>query len=363
MQFDLNEVQTLLVEASRRLLEEESGVEYWRRQRGDPHGFEAARWAQFADLGWLSLLLPEAAGGFGGGAEDSLLLNIELGRALAPEPYVSHAVEAAPLLAAIGGGAAALVEGAADGSVQVALAGRAPTASDNPAVRLRPDGDGWILSGVRTLVLDAASAAYFIVPVHLDDEAAFGLVLVPKETQGLSLTDYPLIDGARAADLTFEGVRLPSDALLAQGGQAEGLYAEATDRGRLARLAQAVGSMEACLKLCGDYARERHQFGVPIGSFQAIQHLLADMFVAADQARSILYHAASHQADAPEKRRRALDAASLITAASARTVGKNGVQIHGGYGVTDEYAISHHYRRLLALTTLTADSATDTNAF
>jgi alkylation response protein AidB-like acyl-CoA dehydrogenase len=133
------------------------------------------------------------------------------------------------------------------------------------------------------------------------------------------------------------------------------VLAEALDRATIALLAQAVGSMEACLDISGSYARERRQFGTAILSFQAIQHMLADMFVAAYQARSILYHALAHATADPAERSAALSAAKIVIGEAAQLVSRNGIQLHGGYGLTDEYAISHHYRRLMAIEKLGGD--------
>ena len=357
MEFAPSDIQTMLLDSAEKLLGAESGVEYWRAQREGPDGFDRARWAQFAELGWLALPLPESAGGLGGTMEDVALLNIALGRALATEPYVSSAVLAAWVvekglppdrasaeLEAIGSGARlwALADAENGGTL---------------ATSARPNGGGYHLSGAKLMALDAPSADRLIVSARIEGEEGTALFAVDPRADGVALDGYPLIDGARAADIRFADVRLGPEALIAGGNNGAALLGEARDRASVALMAQAVGSMEASLDLCGAYVKERRQFGVPIGSFQALQHMLADMFVAAHQARSMLYHAIAHIGDAPEERSAAVSAARIVIGEAGQLVSRSGIQLHGGYGLTDEYAISHHFRRQLVLEKLFGDTA------
>jgi alkylation response protein AidB-like acyl-CoA dehydrogenase len=179
-----------------------------------------------------------------------------------------------------------------------------------------------------------------------DDRALF---LVDASQHGVAAKPYPLVDGTRAADIAFANVRLPADALLARGDAANEVIDAAIDRARLALVAQAVGAMEAALAITAQYARERCQFGQPIGKFQAIQHIAADMFVSSYQARSALYAALRDIDGDADARARAVSVAKVVSGMAGQTVSRNGIQIHGGYGMTDEYAISHYYRRLLVL--------------
>jgi len=355
MDFAKSDIQTMLLDSAERLLSDMSGVEYWREQRHRPFGFDEARWAQFAELGWLALPVPEEAGGLGGTIEDVALLNIVLGKALATEPYASSVVLAAHILGQADDRAAAdeALGGIADGSLRIALAhqedGADPLALEVGATHARPAGDGFILDGAKLLALDAPGAARLIVSARIEGEEGLGLFLVPVEAEGVALEAYPLIDGTRAADIRLKHVRLPASALLARGHRGAQLLGEAIDRASIALMAQAVGAMEAANRICGTYVQERKQFGAAIGSFQAIQHILADMFVAAHQARSMLYHALAN-ADRPEaERAAALSAARLVIGEAGQLVSRNGIQVHGGYGLTDEYAISHYFRRLLTL--------------
>lgn len=355
MDFAKSDIQTMLLDSAERLLAASSGVEYWREQRHNPLGFDAARWAQFAELGWLALPLPEAAGGLDGSIEDIALLNIALGKALATEPYISSIVLAADILnnAADEARAVEMLGEIASGVLHIALAyqepGADPLATGAVEAAARPTTDGFTLSGAKLMVADAASAAYFIVSARIDGEDGIALFLVPSAVEGLVAQHYPLIDGTRAADIRLTDVRLPAGALLVGGNSGETVLGDAIHRASIALMAQAVGAMEACIRICGDYAKERKQFGAAIGSFQAIQHILADMFVATHQARSMLYHAIAHSNKPAAERAAALSAARIVVGEAGQLVSRNGIQVHGGYGLTDEYAVSHYFRRLMSL--------------
>jgi alkylation response protein AidB-like acyl-CoA dehydrogenase len=352
MNFAKSDIQTMLLDSAERLLAETSGVEYWRGQRSNPLGFDEARWAQFAELGWLALPVPEAAGGLDGTIEDVALLNIALGKALATEPYVSSIVLGTQILKHVPDAGDAMGE-IATGALRVALAhgepGADPLAIDAVGTVARRTADGFIVSGAKIMVLDAASAARLIVSARIEGEDGIALFLVPIDAEGLSADHYPLIDGSRAADIRFTEARLPADALLIGGNSGEAVLDEALHRAGVALMAQAVGAMEACIGICGDYTKERKQFGVAIGSFQAIQHILAEMFVATHQARSMLYHAIAHGNKPSAERAAALSAARIVIGEAGQLVSRNGIQVHGGYGLTDEYAVSHYFRRLMSL--------------
>ena len=355
MDFAKSDIQTMLLDSAERLLAETSGVEYWREQRHNPLGFDESRWAQFAELGWLCLPVPEAAGGLDGTIEDVALLNIALGKALATEPYVSTVVLAVHVLrqSADEDQANALLGEIAGGALRVALAHREDRVEElalsAPGTVARREGDGFVLDGAKLMAVDAPSAGKLIVSARIEGEDGLALFLVDADAAGIAAESYPLIDGARAADLTFAGVKLPGSALLVGANSGASVLAEAIDRSQIALMAQAVGAMEAANKVCGAYVNERKQFGTTIGSFQAIQHIMADNFVAAHQARSMLYHALANADQSPEERAAALSAARIVVGEASQTVSRNGIQVHGGYGLTDEYAIGHYFRRLMSI--------------
>jgi alkylation response protein AidB-like acyl-CoA dehydrogenase len=349
MDFHLSEMQQMLVDSARRFVAEQTGLEQWIQRRTTDDGLSDNLWSTMAELGWLALAVPEDAGGLGGAIEDVALLMMELGKGLVTEPFVSTGIIAAHIFDRTlpTEQREAWLERIAMGSVRVALAHTDPQSIALAPLAAQKTTAGYVLDGHKFMALDAASADHLIVQAQLDGAAA--LFLVEAIVPGLEATHYPLIDGSRAGDLRFANVAVPDDALLATGDAALSIMAAALDRGRVALVAQAVGAMDEAVRITADYARERKQFGQPIGKFQAIQHLATDMFVAAYQARSALYAALRNIDAEPRVRSRAVSQAKLIAGMAGQTVSRNGIQIHGGYGITDEYAISHFYRRLLVL--------------
>ena len=355
MNFELNDMQQMLVDSADKLVRDHADIEKWRARRALADGVDGEMWATFAELGWLALAVPEDAGGLGGSMEDVCLLMIELGRGLVLDPIVTSGVLAAHIVDRAGSGdpRAEVLGGIASGDLRVALA-HAEVADPYDVTgarqtRARRDGDEWVIDGAKMLALDAPSAGRLLVTAGIADEPGFGIFLVDASAAGLAMEAYPLIDATRAADIVLDGVRVSRDRLLASGEAAVALVAEAVDRANLALMAQAIGSMEASLTICGEYAKDRKQFGQPIGKFQAIQHLASEMFAAAFEARSALYQALADLDRDAAIRSFSISIAKVKIVESGQIVGRNGIQIHGGYGMTDEYAISHHYRRQMAI--------------
>lgn len=352
MDFNLSDLQRMLLDGAGRFIGEHFTLEHRRGLRAGETGLDAVAWATFADLGWLSLGTPEDLGGLGGTQADIAVLATAFGARCVSQPFVSTAVLGAHILAGAAVPRADLLEAIISGSARIALADREPgdryPGSAARAVIVAPGSDGLVLSGQKMMALDAPSATHLIVTASLSDGSP-ALVLVESGSPGIEAAPYPLLDNTRAADIRFDAVRLTSDAILVSGPDAETLLAEAVDRATLARLAQAVGSMEEVLRICSAYLKERRQFGQPIGKFQALQHIMADMFVVTHQSRSALYQALANIDEKPDVRRRAISLAAITIHEAGQLVSRQGVQLHGGYGVTDEYEISHHYRHLLVL--------------
>ena len=352
MDFDLNEMQQMLVDSAQRLVRTRSDVETWRAHREFADGVDPAIWSRFAELGWLALAVPEDAGGLGGSMEDVALLMIELGRGIVVEPIVSSAVLGAHLIGASGcAGREALLGAIVGGELRLALAHL--EADDTGAetgprkTTARREGDGYVLSGAKVLAYDAPSAGRLIVTAALEDGT--GLFLVDAGASGVALESYAMIDGSHAADVALSDVAVSADALLASGSEADAVLAEALDRARIATMAQAIGAMEGAVTTTADYAKERQQFGQPIARFQAIQHMGSEMFAAMFEARSALYQALADCTESTSRRQLAVSIAKAKSTEAGQIVGRNGIQIHGGYGITDEYAVSHFYRRLFTL--------------
>ncbi len=349
MDFELSDMQQMIVDSAERLITAEAGLDLWRDRRALADGVNPVLWNKMAELGWLALTVPEDAGGLGGSMEDAALLMVELGKGIVTEPVVSSGILAARILdrVMVGDTRAALLGAIATGETKVALAHTDPEAASVAPLAARRAGESFVLDGHKVMVFDAPSADQLLATATLDGQAA--LFLVDAGAQGVSLNTYPLVDGSRAADVAFSGVMLDTQALLATGTVAASVVEEGLDCARVALIAQAVGAMEAAVKISADYAKERQQFGQPIGKFQAIQHIAADMFVASFQARSALYAALRDIDGNAGRRSRVVAMAKVVSGMAGQTVSRNGIQIHGGYGITDEYAISHYYRRLMVL--------------
>lgn len=341
MNFDLSEEQKLLQASASRFVRDALSL-----KPVDQRPQHTDIWARMADMGWLALPLPERAGGLDGSFEDVLVLMTMLGGGVISTAYVSNIVLCGFILAAAEANpdAEALLSLLAAGEARVALAHRASAEGDVTAT-LAPDG-GHVLNGGKILSHDAPHAAALLISARVDGRSARSIFLVDAAAAGVAIEAYPLIDGGWAGDLLLQDAQ---GALLVEGEAAEALLGEALDRAVLANLAQIVGAVEACLEVCSEYLKVREQFGRPLGKFQALQHIMSTMYVEAQEARSILYYALSAIEGSAGKRGAALAEAAIVIGEAGQLVSENGIQLHGGYGVTDEFSISHYYRRIMTL--------------
>ncbi len=357
MDFNPSDLQRMLLDSAERFLADRFTLEHRRGLRATADGLDTEAWSTFAELGWLSLRVPEALGGLGGTMADVATLATALGYNCVASPFTSSVVIAPTILTGADQPQEALLEAIVGGTARVALVHDEPGdryAYDKPRGTTAALRDGAIvLSGQKLLAVDAPSASHLIVTATIDGDLA--LVLVPSDGAGIEKSPYPLYNDQRAADIRFDDVA--GGTLLARGAAAQALLTQALDLGRIADAAQMVGSMEADLAICSAYLKERQQFGQPIGKFQALQHIMADMFVATHQARSILYAAiASADADAaPPALARMVSLMRINLAEAYQVVARQAIQLHGGYGITDEYEVSHHYRHQLVLEKLYGD--------
>jgi alkylation response protein AidB-like acyl-CoA dehydrogenase len=358
MDFDLTAEQQLLGDTVQRLLAKEYAFEARRRILRSPEGWSRAAWGRLAELGLLGLQVPEAHGGMAPAPVETLLTMTALGKALCLEPYLSSAVLGTALLRAQAGEAqqAALLPAMAAGERIAVPAHGEPGARydlSRVATRAVREGAGWRVRGRKAVVLHAPAADHLLVSARTAggeaDEGGISLFLVPREAAGVRLLAYRTIDGPVAAEVELDAA-LPADALLGAEGTAFAAIASAWDLGLAALCAEAVGVLQATLDATLEYTRTRKQFGVPIARFQALQHRMADMLIHVEQARSMGYLAAL-KAGEPDlrERRRALSAAKVVVGQACRFVGQQAVQLHGGMGVTDELAVSHCFKRLLAI--------------
>jgi alkylation response protein AidB-like acyl-CoA dehydrogenase len=369
MDFNLNDEQQMLRDAAARFVREQYGFEA-RRKTAATDGWSVNLWGQYAEMGWLSLAVPEADGGLGCSFVETAIIAEELGRAMALEPFVAVAVLGARVLERADAPGfserrSALLAGLAEGSVRVVPALTEPRSRWeylNPRTEARRAGDGWTLSGTKMLVEAAPSATHFIVPARVEGgERGLGVFLVDAGV--VRSEPYAVIDGTRAADLRLDHVAVGADALMTDPARGAALLEEAVDRASLAHVAEAIGAMEAVLEITSEYIKTRQQFGQPIGKFQALQHRMSEMFVEVQEMRSILLRGIAHIDASPAERRMAVSAAKVMLGNAARFVGGQGIQLHGGIGVTDEYRVGHYYKRLLVLDKRYGDSDSHLDRF
>jgi pimeloyl-CoA dehydrogenase small subunit len=356
MDFDLTDEQRMLQDSVQRLLAEHGGFEQRLAHRDEPRGYSRALWSRFAEMGLLALPFDEADGGLGGGPVDVLIVMQALGRALALEPYLASIVLGGSLLREAGSAAQrrALVPAIAGGDLTLAFAhaeAQSRHALADVATCARPEGDGWVLDGEKRYVAAGDTADRLIVSARVSgrprDPDGIALFLVDAKAAGLTRRGYRTQDHTRAADIRLERVRVGADALLGPAGHALPAIERAVDAATAALCAEAVGVMERLLELTVEYLKVRKQFGVAIGSFQALQHRAVDMLVALEQARSMALYATMMCADPDaDARSRAISAAKVQIGRSARFVGQEAIQLHGGIGMTEECQAGHYFRRL-----------------
>ncbi|MDP9008031.1 MAG: acyl-CoA dehydrogenase family protein [Pseudomonadota bacterium] len=361
MEFNYSEEQLALQDTLQRFISRDYDFDKRRKFSASSLGYSAEAWSQFAELGLLSLPFPEEYGGLGGNAVDVMLVMEQFGQGLLLEPYLSTVVmcgglirDAAPepmkqqLLPQIAAGKLKLALAAYEAAGRYELAYVGCTAQGGSS---SSSGSGWRLSGRKTVVLDGASADYFLVSARtgggIGDRDGISLFLVPRDAKGLTVAPYPTQSGARAADLLLENIALGADALVGAPSHALPIIERAVDRGIAALCAEAVGIINALNQQTLNYLKTRKQFGVAIGTFQALKHKMADMLIAAEQSRSMAIIAAVHadSEDAAE-RHRAISAAKAYIGQAGRLVGQSAVQMHGGMGVVDELIVSHYFKRL-----------------
>jgi alkylation response protein AidB-like acyl-CoA dehydrogenase len=276
----------------------------------------------------------------------------QVGRGLLLEPYLSTVVLGAGLVSQAAPPAMqqALLPKVAAGECKLALAAYEPAAryelSEVSTTAARADG-GWQLSGFKAVVLDAPSADAFIVSAREAGAAGPSLFLVPRSAPGLTVSSYPTQSGARAGDVQLAGVPVGPEARIGAAGAGLAPLERAVDAAIAALCAEALGIMAALNQATLAYLKSRRQFGVPIGAFQALQHRMAEMFIAEEQARSMaIIAAAALTAEDPAQRRRAISGAKAYIGQAARQVGQEAVQMHGGMGVVDDLIVSHYFKRL-----------------
>ncbi len=368
MDFEYSDEQRMLKDSVDRLV----GPAYddlgkRRSMQKEPHGFSAELWAKYAELGLLAVNFSEEDGGFGGGPVETMIVMEAIGRGLALEPYLATVVFGGNLirLGASPEQRDSCIPAIADGSLRLAFAHverQARYDLFDVNTQARKTANGYTIEGDKSVVVHGDSADKLIVSARTSsasrrDRHGITLFLIDANTPGISRRPFPTQDGQRGAAISFGSVEVPESAILGRLDHGGELIEQVTDIAIAAICAEAVGAMTSLHALTLDYLKTRKQFGVPIGSFQVLQHKAVDMFTAIEQARSMEYYAAMMaQHENPRTRRAAISAAKVQINNSARFVGQTAVQLHGGIGITMEYRAGHYFKRLTMIEGLLGDT-------
>jgi len=357
MNFDYSEEQQLLADSIRRFVAKDYDFEARKKIVASKQGASEEVWKTFAEMGLLGIPFPPEHGGFGGGATDLMSAMEAIGEGLVVEPFLATVGLAAQLVARGGSEAQkkAILPAVVEGRLKMAFAHTEAGARydlAHVAATAKKAGSVWVLDGEKRVVLGAPLADKLVVSARIAGKAAeangVSLFLVDRSAAGLGLRPYATLDEGRAADVTLKGVEVGADALIGREGAALALIEEVVDFATALVCAEAVGAMKQANDATLEYLKTRKQFGVPIGTFQALQHRMVDMVISAEQARSMAYLACARvdgETDARE-RARLVSAAKVKIADACRHVSQESIQLHGGMGMTEELKVSHTFRRL-----------------
>ena len=364
MDFELNEEQQLLADSVRKYLASAYDFEARKKLVASPSGFSQPAWSMLSEMGLTAIPFATGAGGFGGGAVDMMAAMETFGEALVVEPLLDHIALASRLIAHTGTATQradtlpALLDGSRKATFAYLERGRR-YALDAATTTAAKSAAGWTLNGEKIVVIGAPLADVFVVSAKTP--GGTGLFLVDSKTPGVRVNAYRTVDGQRAGDVAFSNVALGADAILGTdlGNEGNSLVAieEAIDFATALLCSEAVGAMKYACDATLEYLKTRKQFGAPIGAFQALQHRMVDMFMAAEQSRSMAMMVAckvdaaanSNAASTIAARKKAVSSAKVFIADAARLVSQESVQLHGGMGMTEEMKISHTFRRLTVL--------------
>jgi pimeloyl-CoA dehydrogenase small subunit len=367
MDFEFTDEQRLLRDSVDRLLADHYGFAQRRGYLAEPEGWSSALWSRYAEQGLLGLPFAEEHGGFGGGAIDVMLVMEAFGRVLALEPYLATVVLGGTALRLAGNAAqqSAILPQVAEGHMTLAFAhGERQARYDLTDVltTAKPTARGWVLDGAKSVVAHGDGADRLIVSARIagerEDPEGIGLFLVDAKANGVARRAYPMRDGTRAAEIALNGVEVARDDVLGEPGNALAVIERVVEAGIAATSAEAVGAMEAMHAMTLEYLKTRQQFGKPIGQNQVLQHRSAEMLIALEQGRSMAMLAAIMVDEPdPEERAHNIAMAKVGVGQASRFVAQNAVQLHGGTGMTEEYAVGHYFRRVMVVEHMFGDPA------
>jgi alkylation response protein AidB-like acyl-CoA dehydrogenase len=361
--FSYSDEQQMLQDSVQKFVHSQYDFDTRRKIIKTDAGFSAEYWSLFAELGWLTVPFKEEDGGFGGSAVDLMVVMEEFGKGMVVEPFLATAVIGGGLITELGSAAQkeALLSAVMEGSLQLATAYAEPDSRYNLAsvgTTAKKEGASYAISGNKVMVLNGPAADKLLVVARTSgekfDRGGVSVFVVDASAAGLSKREYTAVDGHRAAEITLKDVKVSADALLGEEGKALPALERVIDRAALAVSAEAVGAMDCLLKKTVEYTKTRKQFGVAIGTFQALQHRMSEMFIECQLARSIVIMAAMKlDTTAPDaEKAKAVAAAKARVGRAMRKVGQESVQLHGGIACTDELDVGHYFKRVTTIENL-----------
>ena len=365
MNFNLSEEQNMLKDSVARFVRDEYDFDSRRANAASDLGFNPKNWQTFAELGWLSIPFDEAHGGFGGGATDVMAVMEEMGKGLVVEPFIATVLMFGGLLNKSGNAALqdANIEKIIDGSLQGAfgyLERQSRFELADVKTTAKRDGGDFILNGEKTVVSNGAAANKVVVSARTSgdqcDEAGITLFLIDTDAQGVERTSYRLMDGQLVANIKLTDVRVAADHVLGDVDQGYVLIEAVVSDVIIALCSEALGIMQKLIETTIEYTKTRQQFGVAIGSFQALQHRMVDMFMAGEQAKSILYRAVCAAESGADDLAKNIAALKVMIGRNGKLIGDEAIQLHGGMGFTDELDVGHYVKRLMMINTTFGDA-------
>ena len=358
MNFELSDEQKMIQQSVERFVQDNYDLNTRISLSSDNLGYSNDYWKSMAELGWLGLPFDESDGGFGGNQIDVLVIMEQFGKGLVLEPYLASVV--------MGGGALKkggteslkkeILPGLVDGTKQLSFAYAEQQSRfdlEDVITSARKEKDTFILNGQKSMVQNAETADHIVIAARTSggqiDENGITLFLVDASSEGLSMDNFPTIDGLRASEITLKNVSVNADRVVGNVDAGFEILQSVANDAILALSAEAVGAMEVLYKDTVEYTQQREQFDHPMSEFQVLQHRMVDMFMEYEQCKSMLYRATMESVQDPKAAQRTIHGLKHLIGKSGLFVGENAVQLHGGMGVTEELRIGHFFKRLLVI--------------
>ena len=358
MNFELSDEQKMIQQSVERFVQDNYDLNTRISLSSDSLGYSNDYWKSMAELGWLGLPFDESDGGFGGNQIDVLVIMEQFGKGLVLEPYLASVV--------MGGGALKkggteslkkeILPGLVDGTKQLSFAYAEQQSRfdlEDVITSARKEKDTFILNGQKSMVQNAETADHIVIAARTSggqiDENGITLFLVDASSEGLSMDNFPTVDGLRASEITLKNVSVNANRVVGNVDEGFEILQSVANDAILALSAEAVGAMEVLYKDTVEYTQQREQFDHPMSEFQVLQHRMVDMFMEYEQCKSMLYRATMESVQDPKAAQRTIHGLKHLIGKSGLFVGENAVQLHGGMGVTEELRIGHFFKRLLVI--------------